>query len=146
MIRYFLILMLVALPAHADNFAFTDLQGHALKLSQFKGKWVLINFWGRNCAPCQAETPELVSLYRAHQGRNLAVIGIAMGEKSPSALAEYVRQQGIPYPVVLGNDIIAAQVGDFESLPATFLYDPSGDLAAAHPGAITRDIIERLIR
>ncbi len=146
MIRLFILLLFLSLPAHADGFLFRDIQGETLKLSAYNGKWVLVNFWATWCGPCQSEIPELSALYNTHKNKDLVVIGIAMDYKNAKTVLDFVKAKTIPYPIVLGNEDIAAQVGSFEGLPASFLYNPSGVLAAAHTGAITRDDIERFIR
>ncbi|NNM83160.1 MAG: TlpA family protein disulfide reductase [Burkholderiales bacterium] len=144
--RLLFLLLLCALPAHADEFSLTDLQGKTLKLSGFHGKWVLLNFWSPYCKPCQSEIPELVSLYREHGNRDLVVIGIAMNPGNAKAVQEYVQAMKIPYPVIPGSDRVSSQFGDIGELPTSYLYNPSGDLTAQHEGPVSRDIIDRLIR
>ncbi len=144
--RLILLLLLSAIPAHADEFSLTDLQAKTLKLSDFHGKWVLVNFWSPYCKPCQSEIPELASLYREHGNRDLVVIGIAMNPGNAKALQGYVQAKKIPYPVVSGSDRVSSQFGDIGDLPVTYLYNPSGDLSAQHEGPVSRDIIDRLIR
>jgi thiol-disulfide isomerase/thioredoxin len=146
MTRLLLVLLFLSIPAHADDFSFTDVHGKTLKLSAYRGKWVLVNFWATWCPPCQIELPELSALHNAHKNRDLVVIGIAMDYKNAKTVLDFIKAKAIPYPIVLGNDDTASQIGNFDGLPTSFLYNPSGELAAAHTGAITRDDIEHFIK
>lgn len=144
--RLLLLLLLLSLPAHADEFAFKDTQGNVIKLSNYRGKWVLVNFWSISNPASTGEIPQLAALFDAHRNKNLVVLGIAMNYRNAKSVTDFASSKRIPYPIVLGNDDIAYQIGDFQGLPANFLYNPSGDLAAEKTGPITRDDVERLIR
>src|SRR5487761_1930411 len=102
-------LLFLSLPAHADGFLFKDIHGGTLQLSDYRGKWVLVNFWATWCPPCQAEIPELSALYTAHKNKDLVVIGIAMDYKDAKTVLDFVKAKTMSYPIVLGNEDIAAQ-------------------------------------
>jgi thiol-disulfide isomerase/thioredoxin len=138
-------LLLVALNCTAAGFAFESIQGKRVQLSDYHGKWVLVNFWATWCPPCLEELPDLVKLHQAHKDRDLVVIGVAMEYSSPQQVAEFAARHGISYPVVLGDDKLAEQIGEVDALPTSYLYDPSGRLRAYQQGAITRDIVEAYI-
>ncbi|HQT27643.1 MAG TPA: TlpA disulfide reductase family protein [Burkholderiales bacterium] len=146
MIRLFFVLLFLSLPAHADEFEFKDMKGEVLKLSSYSGKWVLVNFWSPTDPASRSEIPELVKLYDAHGKKNLVVIGIAMNYRNAKAVSDFAAANRIPYPVVLGTDDIAEEIGEFPRLPANFLYNPSGELTAAKTGTITSEDVERMIR
>jgi hypothetical protein len=87
----------------------------------------------------------LVEMHNAHKDKDFVVIGVAMSSSSDSVIA-YVKQMAISYPVVLGNDKIAAQIGKVDALPTSYLYDPTGKLVSYQSGMVTRDAIENYIR
>ncbi len=141
--RWLCILLLLPLASAAADFSLQDMQGKTHHLSDYRGKWVLVNFWATWCPPCLAEIPDLVSLQKAH--KDIVVIGIAMDYASGKIVADFVTKYGINYPVVLGTDRIVAQIGDMEVLPTTYLYNPSGKQVSYQAGGITRKAIEGYI-
>jgi thiol-disulfide isomerase/thioredoxin len=138
--------LLFATTVHAFEFTVKDLQGHTHHLSDYRGKWVLVNFWASWCAPCLEELPDLVSLYNAHKNKDLIVIGIAMEYPSDKVVRDFVKEEKIPYPIVLGDLKIAGQIGPVGGLPTTYLFDPTGKPVSYEPGKITRELIETYIR
>ena len=138
-------LLLTAFSAAAHEFAFKDMRGQEQRLSDYRGKWVLVNFWAMWCPPCLAEIPDLISLHNAHKDTDLVVIGIAL-ESPAKGVMEFAGKHAISYPIVLGDHKMAAQVGEVESLPTTILFDPAGKPVGHQEGAITRDNVEEYIR
>jgi peroxiredoxin len=135
-------LALITVTASAKEFAFKDTQGNSLHLADYRGKWVLVNFWATWCPPCRQETPDLVALHNAHKATDLVVIGVALDSKRP-AVAEFATKYAISYPIVIGSYTLAEnEVGTVEALPTSYLYDPTGKLVSFQEGMVTRDEIE----
>ncbi|MEW6583563.1 MAG: TlpA disulfide reductase family protein [Actinomycetota bacterium] len=111
----------------AKAFAVDGLDGGTVRLSDFKGTPVLLNFWASWCVPCRKETPALVRFQKAHPG--IRVVGIAVNDK-PADSRAFARRFDIPYP--LGSDPDGRVGEDYEILgiPTTFLIDAQGRLAA----------------
>ena len=139
------LLLLVASPLRAAEFSLTDTTGKVHKLSQYKGKWVLVNFWATWCPPCLEEIPDLVDLHE-NKKNNLMVLGVAMDYRSGEQVRDFAEKMLVSYPVILGDRKLAAQIGPVEGLPTTYLYNPQGKLVAHQVGAITRDGVESFIR
>ena len=138
-------LLLVTINVAAETFAFKDMQGKQQRLSDYKGKWVLVNFWATWCPPCLEEIPDLVDMHNDRKARDFVVIGIAMSSSRDTVLS-FAKQLDISYPIVMGNDKLAAQIGKVEALPTSYLYDPTGKLVSYQTGMITREAIESYIR
>jgi thiol-disulfide isomerase/thioredoxin len=142
MFRLALALALVLLAGNAaasGNWSLTDAAGKSVSLSDYRGKWVLVNFWATWCPPCIAEIPELEHMYR--DGK-IAVIGIAVSYKSGNEVLAFAKENGVTYPLVLGNEDVASLFGGFDGLPTSFLYSPQGTLVGQHDGPLSaRDII-----
>jgi peroxiredoxin len=141
----FLYCLLLAVSVSANDFAFKDMQGKVQRLSDYKGKWVLVNFWATWCPPCLEEIPDLVDMHNARQASDFVVLGVAMSSSRESVLA-FSRQMEISYPLVMGDDRSAAQIGRVDALPTSYLYDPAGKLVSYQSGMVTRVAIESYIR
>lgn len=136
-----LILLLMAIEVQA--FQFQDSTGKIHKLDDYKGRWVLINFWATWCPPCLEEIPDLIALH--NERKDIIVIGVAMDFSDPNEVMKFVKKMAISYPTVLGNRKIAAQLDEVSMLPSTYFYDPEGKPAARKLGLITRESIEKFI-
>ncbi|NWG39164.1 MAG: TlpA family protein disulfide reductase [Hydrogenophilaceae bacterium] len=131
--------------ARAADFTLTDSTGKIHKLSQYKGKWVLVNFWATWCPPCLAEIPDLNDLHEDKKS-NVAVFGIALQYANPKQVIDFAEGLMVSYPIVLGNPKIASQIGPVDGLPTTYLYNPHGKLVAHQLGPITKEAVVEFIR
>jgi thiol-disulfide isomerase/thioredoxin len=129
--------------ALADDWNLKDTNGVHYKLSEQKGKWVLVNFWAPWCPECLQEIPELNALQKQH--KDMQVIGVAVMYRKNQEVTEAARAHSIAYPVVLGNEDIASDFGEMKGMPTSFLYSPSGNLVGRHDGALTRNDVEQAI-
>ncbi|MDO8264384.1 MAG: TlpA disulfide reductase family protein [Gallionella sp.] len=143
-----LIWLLLALPfsGHAAGFSLEDIQGNTHRLEDYRGKWVLVNFWATWCPPCLSEIPELSGLHDAHKDKDLVVIGIAIDSGSSRKVTDFSQAHGISYPVVMGNSKIAAQIGELDVLPTSYLFSPNGEQVSYQPGEVTRESVETYIK
>ena len=139
------VLLLAAVTTSAESFVFKDMQGQPQRLQDYRGKWVLVNFWATWCPPCLEEIPDLVKLHEAHKNKDLVVIGVAL-DSTRESVVEFVAKKKIGYPVVMGDYDLAAQVGEVDALPTSYLYDPAGKLVSYQQGMVTRASVESYVR
>ncbi len=138
----FVSLSLTAL-AYADEWNLKDKDGVRHKLSELKGKWVLVNFWAPWCPTCIQELPDLLALQQQHP--DVQIIGIAVQYKNRKEVLDLVAKESITYPVVFGNEDTAGDFGGLVGMPTSFLYTPSGKLIGSHEGPLTRNEIEQVL-
>ena len=125
----------------ADDWNLQDKDGNHYKLSDEKGKWVLVNFWAPWCPECRQEIPELNALQQQH--KDMLVIGVAVMYSKNQEVLDVVKEKSISYPVVLGDEDIASDFGEMKGMPTSFLYAPSGKLVGRHDGALTQKDVEQ---
>jgi len=139
-------LLALSFSGYAADFSLEDMQGKTHRLADYRGKWVLVNFWATWCPPCLNEIPELSSLHNAHKDSDLVVIGIAMDSGSARKVTDFAEAHGISYPIVLGSRKIAAQLGGLQVLPTSYLYAPNGEQVSYQTGEVTRESVETYIK
>lgn len=114
------------------DFTQNDPNGKPIKLSSFRGKYVLIDFWASWCGPCRAENPNIVKAYNAFKGKNFTILGVSLDQDKAKWL-EAIKKDGLTWTHVSDlkywNNEVAASFG-IQSIPASFLIDPQGKIIA----------------
>jgi peroxiredoxin len=122
----------------AQNFALADANGAPIKLSDYKGKVVLLNFWATWCGPCKVEIPWFIEFEKTYKDRGFVTLGVSMDDDGWKAVKPFMAQRAINYPVTIGNDRVAELYGGIDSLPTTFLIDREGRIASRHLGLVSK--------
>ena len=140
----------------APAFTLEDLSGKKVSLASYKGKALVINFWATWCAPCKLETPWLVELRNQYAAQGFEVLGVSADDidrgdpqklsDEKRAIARFVQEMHIPYPVLIDADSISRPYGGLDDLPTSFFVDRDGTVIAAQVGMTSKDEIERNIK
>ena len=130
----------------APDFALASLDGKTLKLSDFHGKAVLLNFWATWCEPCKIEMPWFIDLQKKYGAQGFQVVGVAMDDASPSDIADFAKKMGVNYPIVIGKETVGDQYGGLPYLPSTFYIDRDGKVIERVFGLRSRSEIESNIQ
>jgi peroxiredoxin len=131
----------------APDFALKDANGASVKLSDYRGKVVLLNFWATWCGPCGLEIPWFTEFEQQYKSKGFEVVGVSMDEEGWSAIKPYVTARNINYRIVLGNDSVAQLYGGVDSLPTTFIIDRDGTFAyPPHVGLVGKNEYQKEIQ
>ena len=129
----------------APDFSLKDATGQTVKLSDYRGKVVLLNFWATWCGPCKIEIPWFIGFQQQYKDRDFAVLGISLDEDGWESVKPYLAESKINYRIMIGNDAIDKAYGGLESLPTTFVIDRAGRIASKHVGLISKSTYENEI-
>jgi thiol-disulfide isomerase/thioredoxin len=116
------------LSKSAPDFTLVALDGTNMRLSDLRGKAVLLNFWATWCGPCKIEMPWFVELQNEYGSQGLQIIGVAMDDSGKDEIAKFAKQMGVNYPVLLGKEDVGDQYGGVPALPETFFISRDGKI------------------
>ena len=126
------------------EFTLPQLDGEAVSLSEFRGQWVVLNYWATWCAPCRKEIPELSELHQ--QREDITVLGIAYEDVDAEMFEEFLQEFFVSYPILVADVYQPPQpFGAPRVLPTTIILDPSGRSVKAFLGPVTRQDIETFV-
>jgi len=130
----------------APEWQLNDPDGKPVKLSDFKGKVVILDFWATWCPPCRAEIPGFIALQKQYAGQGLTVVGVSLDTDGASVVKAFVKRAGMNYPIVIGDEKIASDYGGITAIPATFVLDRNGNIVTSHQGYASQVVFESEIR
>ena len=125
----------------APDFTLYTLNGDEVKLSDYLGKVVILDFWATWCAPCRKGIPDLISIQNEYKD-DLVVIGISFDQPSTQyQLVPFIKNYGINYPIVLGNIEVSAAYGNIQAIPTSFIIDQEGNIINKHVGLVPKSTL-----
>jgi len=130
----------------APDFELKNGDGKTVRLSDYAGKVVLVDFWATWCAPCRGSIPWMNELSETYRQSGLTIVGISMDEEGWQAVKPFMEKMKIRYPILMGNKRTAYLYGDVDSLPVAFFVDRKQRVAAIHLGSASRKEFEKTIK
>jgi peroxiredoxin len=132
----------------APEFNLRTVDGKKVSLSDYKGKAVLINFWATWCAPCKIEMPWLVALRSQYAPQGFEILGVNEDDAgTPRAkLAKFGQEQGLNYPLLVGDDAMSRKYGGVEFLPTSYFVGRDGKIVAETAGLVSKSEVEASIK
>jgi thiol-disulfide isomerase/thioredoxin len=139
----FLILVLAA-EARAVDYELPDTNGQVQSLDQYKGKWLIVNYWATWCGTCMKELPELIDFHE-NNDVDAIVVGINFEAINTEDLKKFIDNKPIPYAVLSTLPVKETPLGPVPALPTTYIINPEGKVVAGEIGIVTRENLESYI-
>lgn len=148
--KYLLLTMLVMFSLQVAatepvDFSLPGLDGKTHHLADYRGKWVLVNYWATWCPPCLEELPDLEIFYNNHKDKDAVVLGVNMEEISKERLDKFLESQFLSFPILLSKPVARSELGIIPGLPTSFLVNPEGVVVARQVGPLTAKDVEAFI-
>jgi cytochrome c-type biogenesis protein len=137
---------LAGVAAVAPDFSLESIDGRTVRLSDLRGKAVLLNFWATWCGPCKIEMPWFVDLQKEYGSQGLQIVGVAMDDASKEDIAKFAKDMGVNYPILIGKDSVGDQYGGVPALPESFLISRDGKIVDKIVGLIGKGEIEEAVK
>ncbi len=151
--RYFLqlitalVVMLVMQSSYAAQLQLKlpDLKGKQVSLSDYRGKWVIVNYWATWCPPCAAEIPELNAFHKKYSASKAVVLGVNIEKDDIEYVKEFVQNFKVVYPILQASDPVSSPFGHITALPTTFVINTKGEIHEKIVGGVTMQRLESVI-
>lgn len=131
--------------AGSNEFSLADVNGKEHKLSDYKGKWVVVNYWATWCPPCVEEIPQLIFFHENHKDKDAVVLGVNFEEVEDQVVIDFAEEQMISYPVLFSPTERNTALGRVTGLPTTFVVSPEGKVVAKKVGKVDIEYLENII-
>ena len=141
----FALLFAASVIAEPVEYNLPDMSGKMHALADYKGKWVIVNYWATWCPPCQEEIPDLVSFHDSHKDTDAVVLGINLEDVGQEQLESFVDSFMISYPILRSEPLATTPLGPVPGLPTTYIVAPDGSPVARQVGPVTSKQLEDYI-
>lgn len=133
---------LITQNSPAPDFTLQSLEDKTVRLSDFRGKPVVLNFWATWCGPCKIEMPWFVDFQKQYGPAGVQFLGVAMDDASTKDIAEFTKSMNVNYPILIGKESVGDAYGGVQFLPETFYIDRNGNVVDKAFGLKGRGEIE----
>ena len=135
----------VAAPVRTVDFQLPDVNGVMHRLSDYRGKWVVVNYWATWCPPCLEEMPELERFHQGHKDKDAVVLGVNLEATDAATLRYFLKWHLVSYPILRKAPGLYTELGRVPGMPTSFLVAPDGRLVARRVGSVTAAELEAFI-
>jgi cytochrome c biogenesis protein CcmG/thiol:disulfide interchange protein DsbE len=130
----------------APPFAVRSLEGKMVRLTDFRGRPLVLDFWATWCGPCRAGMPHLNEIHSRYADRGLVVLGLSVDEGSPASVRRFADRLGVKFPLAMANDQILDLYGPIRSIPTTFFINRRGEVVRRVRGYLDPETLEGYVR
>ena len=129
----------------APDFSLKTPDNRIVKLSDYKGKIVILNFFGTWCPPCRMEIPDFVKFYKENKKKGIVIIGIAVGSR-PEDVKKIIKEFKINYPVCISDGEVEKKYGGIRFVPTSFIIDKRGNIYKKQIGMMNKEQLEEILK
>ena len=137
--------MQVAVNKPAPSLELKDINGKTVRLSDYKGKVVVLNFWATWCPPCRKEIPDFIELQKQYGAQGVQFIGVALDEEGLAKVKPYTEKNPFNYPILIGDAKGVARYGEMNAIPVTYVIDRKGVIRQNYVGMRQKSALEGMI-
>jgi peroxiredoxin len=130
----------------APDFNLKNLAGGMVKLSDYRGKVVILDFWATWCPPCIKEIPDFVELQKEYGDKGLIILGISLDQNPKQALPAFIKKYKVNYPILLTDGKVDKAFGGVTGIPTTFVIDQKGEIYKQYVGFRPKQVFETDIK
>ncbi len=130
----------------APDFSLLNLSQKKVRLSDYRGKVIILDFWDTWCSPCRMEIPDFVELQKEWADKGVQIIGVAFGRQGLKAVKSFARKYKMNYPVLLCDELTLRKYGPIRGIPTTFVIDREGKIYRKYIGYRAKGIFEKDIK
>lgn len=135
----------LALNAAPAKLQLAGIDGKEYSLADYRGNWVVVNYWATWCSPCLKEIPEFNKLHEKGKKSNVRVLGVNFEEATEKHVKSFVEKYNITYPVLLEEFDVMSQLGMIEAMPKTFIISPKGEIVYEKLGIVSLQFLENIL-
>lgn len=144
--QLFFIVLFFSLTACSPTPKLHDSQGNEINFADYRGKWLLINYWATWCKPCYQEMSALNAFYATHKNKDVVMFGVSYDHAAPEKLPELIKQINARFPTLTTDPARQLRIKDVSGLPTTFLFGPNGQLKQILLGEQTQQTLEKAMK
>lgn len=131
----------------APDFELTTLDGRKVKLSDYRGKKVILNFWTTWCPPCRAEIPDMDKFYSSYKDKDIVILGVNLtkAEQDQTSVKSFIKEYRVTYPIPLDKESLVAEMYQVSAIPTSYIIDPQGTIIQKIVGPMDFETMKSLL-
>lgn len=126
----------------ASDFILTTIEGDTIRLSDYRGKVVILDIWDTWCPPCRKGIPEFIEMFDEYRKKGLMILGLALGQRGIDKVRSFIQEYKMTYPVAVLNQEILNAYGPISGIPTAFLIDKEGRIVKKYVGYRPKNVFE----
>ena len=129
----------------APEFTLPDVKDQNVRLSNYRGKIVVLNFWATWCPPCRSEIPDFIEAQKKYREQGVEFVGVSVDEDGKKVVAPFIEEFGLNYTVLIADEKVVNNYGGIGAIPTTFFIDRAGKIQRRYEGTISHEELHKAL-